>query len=298
MSVVDPETIHKRIQAIVSLNSNAREILKLANGSNDYLQIAKKVSIGSSQCSTILNQACNYGLLDRIKGGLFKRKKSISLGLIDQAIKSNGIATVTAEKTVRVKRKQKKADTTPIKKELKQYILGNFARINHPFNKATSPIELSHDDLTRSLAKLIEIIETDLGIDQLNGLSMRFYESFAAFFSVNRINKPEVLNAFSNLIKCYEPYFKQAAAIKDSNPKTAYLSLNKELIEKVIPFTSVINNSNDSYWLDKPISEAAIRIVYPFRHKEAHEARDYPVHEIEKIVHYFFASIILINHNQ
>jgi hypothetical protein len=69
------------------------------------------------------------------------------------------------------------------------------------------------------------------------------------------------------------------------------------MIKKVISFNSKIKTADSEYWKDKEIYEACIRTIYPYRHIEAHEARDYPVFQIHRIVYYMFSSIIYINTN-
>lgn len=162
-----------------------------------------------------------------------------------------------------------------------------------PFSKTV--VKLSKPDLQKAGEKLFEYLDTDAGLKQLEGLSLRFYDSFAAYFSCNRINKGELINAFSNMVKCFEPYVKKVASIKAGDPKYINMSLNAEVISRAVSFSSDVNKHQDAYWSGKPVHEACVRSVFPFRHMEAHEARDYASFEMDRVVHYMFASIIFIN---
>lgn len=102
-------------------------------------------------------------------------------------------------------------------------------------------------------------------------------------------------NAFSTLIKNFEPYIKKLVYSKTDDVKKAGLSLNQTLLKFIIKFDSDLNNSNKDYWADKRLYEACIRYVYPFRHIEAHESRNWEIFQMEKAIFYMFASIILIN---
>lgn len=138
-------------------------------------------------------------------------------------------------------------------------------------------------------------MEKDLGVIQIEGLSSRFYNSFSDFLSCSPLSKPETIAFFSNLIKCFEPYLKKVAAIKNNDVNFAVGQFDAEMVKRVIPFSSNIKTRGAEYWNDKDIHEACIRHTYPYRHIEAHEARDYPIFEIQKIIYYMFASIIYIN---
>jgi hypothetical protein len=104
-----------------------------------------------------------------------------------------------------------------------------------------------------------------------------------------------MIAAFSNLIGCFEPYLKKTAAIKNNDNSLALGSFDEEVIKKAVQFSSKIKTKDAEYWKDKPIHEACIRHTYPYRHIEAHEARDYPIFEIQKILYYMFSSIIYLN---
>jgi len=62
-----------------------------------------------------------------------------------------------------------------------------------------------------------------------------------------------------------------------------------------ITFKSEIKNNDPEYWRDKPNHEASNRVVFPYRHKTAHEARIYTPFEMERVVYYMFASIVFMN---
>ena len=99
------------------------------------------------------------------------------------------------------------------------------------------------------------------------------------------------------MIKNFEPYIKKIVFIKTKNKNKSNLSLRKELLKEIISFNSNLKKTNAEYWKNKPLLESCIRFVYPYRHIESHEARNYHLFEMEKIIFYMFSSIVLINLN-
>lgn len=289
------EHIRSSIIAVCDEHAKAREVLKKANGKRTYGEIADLLRLHKTTCSTILNKANNLGLMDKNGPGIFKRKKAITVAIIDKALKYHKKADLI-EQTRKVKRRPKKTNPDGVKKDIRKYILGNFKTIHNPFDKSKS-ISLTEAQLDDACDKLFEYVDKHVGIDQLDGLSTRFYDSFASFFSAHRIDKPEMLNAFSGMVKNFEPYIKKVAVIKKSDNSLANPSLSRDLIRNTVSFSSNLKNPKDEYWADKPVHESVIRMVYPFRHKEAHESRDYTVYEMEKIIFCLIASLIFINLN-
>jgi len=293
--MTDVESIKNNIKDVCSQHSEAINILKKANGKLTYVELAAVTKISSTLCSTILNKACSLNLVDRVKPGLFKRKKIISGALIDSSLKKSKEIVSTAEQKIRIKKKKKVINTTRIKSELREYLQNNYYFIHHPFSDKKEKI--SKEKISKAFEVLIKNLEADLGLIQLEGLELRFYNSFSDFLSCSSLNKSESIAAFSNLIKCFEPYLKKVAALKNRDNALALRSLDEELIKKAISFTSNIKKRDEEYWKDKSIHEACIRFVYPYRHMEAHEARDYSFFQIQKIIYYFFSSIIYLNIN-
>lgn len=288
---IDPDIIKKGVVEVCATHSRAREVLKKANGKKSSSEIAKEVDIGADKASTILNKAHRLKIVEKISNGVFKRK--INLHDIDQALKQNGSSDLI-ESPIRINKRQKKVSTESIKKSITKYIEDNFSKIQHPY-KEGDYASISKGDLKKASTYLFTVLDSNLQIPQLEGLSLRFYNSFASYFSADRTDKSEMVSRFSNLVQCFEPYVKKVAVIKENDTENYKIPLGKDLIPKVISFTSNINKPNSSYWEGRPVPEASIRTVFPFRHKEAHEARDYPTYEIERIIHYLIASIIFIN---
>lgn len=272
-------------------HGKAKDILKKVNGKRDYVEIAKIVKVHKTTCSNILSKAKTFSLLTKEKG-VYKKTPEFKHINIDRVLKGSFI-NLPNENSVKIRKRRKITNTSEVKKRMADYILHHFSTIPHPFSNKSASIK-GHD-LDKASQKLFDYLDNDIGLDQLNGLALRFYESFAEYFSVDRIRKVELINAFSNMVRCFEPYIKKVAAIKTNNLDNAKLSLNEEMIRHVISFDSGIKNHNSSYWENKPIHEACVRIVYPFRHIEAHEARDHAAFVADKIIYYMFASIIFVN---
>jgi hypothetical protein len=283
------------IENVCASHPKAKQILQHVNGKRNYLEIAKIVGVHPTKCSSILRSANNLGLL--FKNGKFYKKtpefKAINLNRINTEAARDERSKISPK----VRRRKKIVDTTEIKEAIKKYFIQNFTSVSNPFSN--QKITIHKTELENAAEILFKYLAQDIAIDQLYGLSLRFYESFAAYFSCSRIAKAELINAFSNMIKCFEPYLKKVASIKSGDMKYAKMSLNADVVNNAMPFMSDIDRHREEYWQDKPVQEACIRFVYPFRHKEAHEARDYTPYEIEKIIFYMFASIIFINlHNK
>jgi hypothetical protein len=285
---MNAEVIRGNILAVCQ-NGKAKDILKKADGKKTYNEIARIVKVHPTLCCTILNKACSYQLANKVSRGIYKR--IINMGDIDAALK--GKSTSITE-TIKVKKKKKSVNTETIKKQILEYLLSHHSIIYHPFS-IDKKDKLPKEKLQKAYYVLIQNLEEDLGLVQIEGLASRFYNSFSDFLSCSTLNKSEIIASFSNLIKCFEPYLKKTAAIKNNDNSLALKSLDEDVIKKAIPFSSKIKDAKAEYWSSKDIHEACIRYVYPYRHKEAHEARDYPVFEIQRIVYYMFASIIYMN---
>jgi len=293
--MTDVEVIKNNIREVCKLHTNAKSVLKKANGKLTYLEIAALTKTPTTQCSTVLNKASSLNLVDKIKAGLFKRKKILTGALIDSALKNSGSQTTIKEHHIKVRKTKKVINTTAIKKQILEYLVNHLKVIQHPF--ADKKDKLSQEKIIKAYEKLIQVLEKDLGVVQIDGLSLRFFNAFSDFLSCSVLNKAELIAAFSSLIKTFEPYIKKMAAIKNNDNKFATAQFDLEAIRNAISFAADIKKRDSDYWKDKEIHEACIRYVYPFRHIEAHEARDYTVFEIHKIIYYMFASIIYININ-
>lgn len=284
--------IDKLKSAIVDIckEKGGKDVLLAVNNKRSYQDISKKTKVHDTKCSRILNTAKTFGLV--IKEGIaWKKTPEFRYINIKKTLKEKSVP-VDVENIIKVKSRRKKTNTDQIKREIKEYFSDQYTHIHHPFSEQIK--NMSKADLNKASDKLFEYLEID-GPVRLNGLANRFYESFSAYFSSNRMRKNEVINNFRNLIGCFEPYVKKVVAIKTKNPAEANPSLSKEMISKIISFTSDLNKTEDNYWTNKPIHEASIRIIFPYRHIESHEARDYTLHQMDKIIFYLFASIIFIN---
>jgi hypothetical protein len=263
--------------------------LKCAKGVKDYNQLAERLKCHPTKASTLLNELIDYGLYFFGKDKTLKKTKEF----IRVGMKPRSSITNIPEKNIRI-RKVKKINVKFSKKEIENYILQNLKIIKNPFNKLLNK-NLSNQDLKEAVSLLFLVLDSNLNFDRLDGLGLRFYESFAHYFSEDRTKKAEMINSFSSLIKNFEPYIKKLVLYKTKDIEKAKLSLNKELIQLVVKFESNLDNVNEDYWKNKDVTESCIRYVYPFRHIEAHEARDWDIFEMEKAIFYMFASIILIN---
>ncbi len=279
-------------KAIVDIckGKHGKSVLLAINNKRSYKEIAIKAKCRPNQSSGLLNKAATFKLIKK-EGNIWKKTPEFRHLNINQVLREESI-DIPIEKKIKVKRRVKKTNTDYIKKDIISYFLNHFSEVPHPFSNNLKKIDI------KLLKKAAEILFTNLECDgpvRLKGLSNRFYESFSAYFSSDRIRKIEFINNFGNMVKCFEPYVKKVVAIKTGKPEEANPSLNKDMVSKVVSFSSNINNNTNSYWQDKPIHEASLRIIFPYRHIESHEARDYTLHDMEKIIFYLFASIIFIN---
>jgi hypothetical protein len=286
--------IDKLKKAIIEIckGKHGKAVLLAVNNKRDYKEIASQAGCNNNQSSSLLNTALTFGLITK-EEGIWRKTPEFRRLKVNQVLKEGSI-DIPIEKKIRVQKIRKKTNVDMVKKDISSYFLLQFSEIPHPFSGKLQKIKVQ--DLKKATECLFTNLECD-GPIRLNGLSDRFYESFSAYFSSDRIRKNEFTNNFSNMIGCFEPYVKKVTAIKTKNPEEANPSLNKDMISKVISFNSNINNNNDSYWVDKPIHEASLRVVFPYRHIESHEARSYTLFDMERVVFYLFASIIFINLN-
>lgn len=287
--MINPELVRN----LCSSHSKARMVLSKVNGKRHYTEIAALVHAHPTLVSNILSKAKTFDLLTK-EGKFYKKTpefRHIDLDKLLSGVQPHAIQ----EQAIRTRKPKKILLTERIKIEIAGYFSDNFQSVQHPYSDFKTKIQRAQ--LTKAASLLFQYLEQDIGAPQLEGLELRFYDAFAAYYSCNRMNKAEFINAFSSLVKCFEPYIRKVAFVKTNDPKNGRSSLNGELISKVVSFGSDIDKWQPDYWKDKPIHEASIRTVYPFRHKEAHEARDYPSFEMERIVYYMMASVIFINLN-
>lgn len=291
--VLEIEKITKNRDLFLEENPKYGDLaLKETRKVKDYHELSKLLKCNKCMASTLINELLDYGLYIKDKDGKLKKSKE----LIRIGLKPKNIENQITEKFVRVKN-IKKINFKILKKEIESYIQDNFTKIKNPFNKEKFEV-LSEVKLKRASDILIQVLDEELDFDDTEGLAARFYESFVNYFSNSRNKKSEVILAFSSLIKNFEPYLKKLVYKKTKDKNKARLSLGKELLQSLINFNSDLKKTDESYWKDKEICEACIRYVYPFRHMEAHEARNWDIFEMEKVVFYMFASIILINLKQ
>ena len=214
---------------------NGKDILLAVNNKRNYKEIAKEVGCHPTTSSRLLNKACTFGLLTK-EENIWKKTPEFRHININQLLKTELVDNST-EKKIKIRKKKKKTNTNQIKKSINEYFLNQFSEIPHPFSDNIATINVR--DLNKSAEILFQYLECD-GPERLKGLANRFYESFSAYFSSDRIRKSEFINNFSNMVKCFEPYVKKVVAIKTRNPKEANPSLNKDMISKVISFNSNI----------------------------------------------------------
>lgn len=289
--MINPSEIKHALSEICNSYGKAKEILKKVNGKRDYKEIANILKIQPCKVSNILSKSKTFNLLIK-EGKLYKKTPELRHINIDKALKTQKI-DLPGETNIKLRKKRKIINTNEIERKILEYFNNNFQKIKHPFSN--NSISLHTSKLKRASGKLSYFLEENVGLDQLEGLKIRFFESFAAFFSADRIRKPELINSFSNLIRCFEPYVKKVAVIKTNDHQMGRKSLDQNVISSAVSFSSKVRNNKPGYWENKPIHEACIRTVYPYRHMESHEARDFPCFEIERVVYYMFASIIFIN---
>lgn len=267
------------------------QILKAIRKFKNYKDVAKIVKADESYCSTILNQAEANGLVEEKEGayGVYRQVPLLRSIKIDSEIRKSRTSTI--QPTVR--RKSKRVDFSRTKKEIYNYWISNFSKIIHPFDKTKSE-SLSKAQLDKAYKTFLNSLEFDAKNIRYDGLESRMLQAFVDYFNVPRTKKAELVNCFSALIKNFEPFMKKITFIKTADDKCLRGSLDENLIKTLISnFQSDIKETKDEYWKDKRLVEASFRVIYPYRHIEAHEARDYSSPEIEWITYYFWVSIIL-----
>ncbi len=289
--MIDVEKVKSNLREVLSMHSKASEILKKVNGTRDYKDISQLVGVPSTTCSSILRRAAAFGLLQKT-GRTYQKTQELKYAKIDIVKKELGAPPIASPK---VRLRKADIDLTQLKKQELEYLLSWHSNIEHPFSDSSQALD--NVSIKRCFDHMIQTLETDTGMVQLDGLAMRFHESFKNYFNARRTIAAEMTVAFKNLVGCFEPYIKQLVAIKTCDLKLARKSLSGELIKRVVQFEGDIDQHETTYWQNRPIHEACIRVVYPFRHKEAHEARRYRTYEMERVVYYLFASIILIDEN-
>ena len=288
---MDVATLKSNLLEFVKSHKSAADVLRKVDGKRDYKAIATELDIHPTQCSRLLSNASHFGLL--VKDGS-KYKKSDDLKRLDvsRLIREAGQPGDTVRQPA-VRRTAKRTDTGLVRTQLTGYLWDSFRLIDHPFSRQS--YRMSDKTLSAAVQSFVAALDARVDIEQLRGLPIRFYDAFAGYFSVSRTNKAELLNAFRAIVGCYEPYLKKLAFLRTGDPKRANLSLSNDLLLAILPFDGNVNEARDDYWRERPITEACIRVVFPFRHKESHESRDYPTWEMERVVFYMFASLMLVH---
>lgn len=75
--MIDSKKIKENCESYVSLHERAKEVLKLANGKDNYASISKNTNLHSTKVSSLLTNAHQLGLADKIKPGVYKKRKGI-----------------------------------------------------------------------------------------------------------------------------------------------------------------------------------------------------------------------------
>jgi len=283
---------YEGLKNILKSHPAACAILDYANGKKHYKEIGRLTKTHETKVSTVLRKAFHLNLLEK-NNGLYKKTKEFKPIDLRKLAKENAIDS-TQQSEIKTKRTSKRNLTTEtIKKEIKEYLVNHYYIIEHPFAPDKKQ-KMSKVNLEKAAVKLFEYLDADSELEQLKALSIRFYTSFANYLGCDRRRKNEQINAFSSLVKNFEPFVKKVAIIKSRDISLGKKSLNAETISSAMSFTSDIDKHQDDYWKDKDIKEACVRIVYPYRHKEAHEARDYFPYQMDRIVFFMFAAIIFI----
>ena len=244
---------YEGLKNILKAHPAACAILEYANGKKHYTEISKLTKIHETTVSTILQKAFILNLLEK-KKGLYKRTKEFKTINLKKLAKDNEINS-TQQSEIKTKRKSKRNLTTDgIKKEIKEYLINHYYIIEHPF-APDKKLKISKADLEKAAAKLFEYLDADSELDQLKTLALRFYESFANYLGCDRFKKDKQLNAFSSLVKNFEPFVKKVASIKSRNISLGKMSLNNETISSAMTFTSDIDKHQEDYWKNKDIKQ-------------------------------------------
>lgn len=210
---------------------------------------------------------------------------------IDSVIKKG---TSQSVKNVRITPPRKKHNLDAIKKDMRTYLQDNFRKIPHPFNEAiVEKIELGQ--LSLAIDTLFGYVEKPVDDKRVEDVTSRFYEACSDYFSKSRTDKAEMTAAYGSLVHLFQPVLRKIACLKNQDTKMLGASLGNELFQAVYPpFNSDIYKKDENYWRSKDVTSATFRYIFPYRHMESHEASSYYGFEMERIVYYFFASLILI----
>lgn len=287
------ETIVENLVTCCAKSKKLAEVLKKVNRRRKYTEIAQIVGISPKSCHNMLRKLESHNLIKKRGRGVYEKIPILRYINIDSEIRKYLRSRKDVVEKIRVRVGRKRIDTEHIQKQINSYFKCHFAVIKHPFNKECT-MQLSNTQIGAAAKKFLEILKYPIMSKKIEGLDLRFVRAFADYFSLSRLDKAGLISLFSSLIRLYEPFLKKLAAIKDNNVDWLNSSLNQKLIEKVCAFNSRINETKENYWKTKNVKEASIRYVYPYRHIESHEARDYTVFEMEKITYYMFASLLLI----
>lgn len=290
---MDAQAVNTNIVEVCRMHSKALEVLRKVNGKRDYKEIAEIVGIHHTMVSSILSRAYTYQLLEK-NNGVYKRAKFFRVTGIEKIVREGGIAPEKKKKVAIRKRNKAVDDYSRIKKDFKKYIKSNFQEIPHPFNSRNKE-KINEEKLKEASNILVDYFGRDIGLEAVGGFEKRFYHAFAHYYSIERTRNISLANAFKSLVGCFEPFLKKAAVIRTGDEGKVRLAFGKrELFDGLIPFASKINNNKDKYWFGKPIHEACIRTVYPYRHIEAHESRGHKSYEMDRVIYFMFASFVFV----
>jgi hypothetical protein len=283
------EIIHNLIECC-KRSPKKREILKTLRKKRHYSEVAKIVGIKNpDNClAYIKKMQVFYGLVEEKGPGVYQIIPPLKYINIDSAVHKG-------KKEIKIHRPPKKYISLALKKEIRLFLQDNFQEIKHPFNGKII-YRFERNKLLSAVKNFLQFIEKPIKQESLKGLPGRFYDAFATYFSISRTKRIELINSFKTLVGLFEPIIKKIAFLKTKNENILKKSLDQELIKAVLPeFNANIKEAKNEYWKEKSVEEATIRFIYPYRHIEAHEARDYKVYEVEKIVFYFFAALLFIS---
>ena len=298
--LADKDTIIKNALDVIGRSKRRQEIFIAVNGRNTGKEIAKKLKISHANCLKELAILRDFGLIKvkhyKERSIMYEKDPFIKVLKIENYFKKR--FKITAKKELksapRIRKRVISGKTTfqRTENDLITYITQNNRIMKHPFN--STELVLTEKEVNELAILFVDFLKLDIKEFRLRGI----YELFLnAFDRYQKLDKREPLaefnNAFKSLVTLFEPIAKKLIYIRYNDEKWKG-SFNQKLISYLIKFHADLKKTDEEYWRKRTIEEASIRKIYPYRHKESHEAWLFPIYETEAVIHSLFNSILFL----
>jgi hypothetical protein len=170
----------------------------------------------------------------------------------------------------------------------RRYARTCFATLDHPFTAERIP--LAPSELDEAIGFATQVLVLPIKEHRLANLEVLFDAAFGQYLVVSRDQPGALINAAERLASLLEPYLKKLVYLcyprrtLGQNNKPLWHFGVEQIIHELALASADLGKNEDSYWRQQPLEDANWRIAFVSRHKGVHEAHEYDLPQLERIV--------------